>query len=94
MNRGNLQVTLNLADNSEVEISCFIQVVNPDDEDEVHNKVMDTISDYLDKYDNSFVYGEAELHFENYAMYKVVFGHSEGEDKWGMGAAGENVTLH
>jgi len=94
MNRGNLQVTLNLVDDSEVEISCFIQVTNPDDEEEVHNKVMDAIGDYLDKYDNSLVYGEAELYFENYAMYKVVFGHSEGEDTWGMETEEREVTLH
>lgn len=94
MNRGNLQVTLNLADDSEVEISCFIQVTNPDDEEEVHDKVMDAIGDYIDQYDNSLIDGEAELYFENSVMYKVFFGREEGKEAWEAATAEVKVTLH
>ena len=95
MNRGNLQVTLNLADDSEIEISCFIQVKNPNDGEEVHDKVMDAISDYIEQYDNILVDGDAEIYFGDSIMYMIAFGRMEGEDEtWGIATAEGTITLH
>lgn len=95
MNRGNLQVILNLADESEIEISCFIQVKDPNDGEEVHDKVMEAVSDYIEKYDNILVDGEAEIYFGDSIMYMIAFGRMEGEeDVWGIATAEGTITLH
>ena len=87
MNRGNLQVTLNLADDSEIEISCFIQVKDPNDGEEVH--------DYIEQYDNILVDGDAEIYFGDSIMYMIAFGRMEGEDEtWGIATAEGTITLH
>ena len=87
MNRGSLEVTLYMVDETEVKISCFIQVADPDDGEEVHDSAMDAITDYIEEYD--------EIYFGDSVMYLIAFGRVEGEeDKWGIATAEGTVTLH
>ena len=95
MNRGNLQVKLNLIDDTEIDISCFVQVQNPNDGEEVHECVMDAITDYIERYDNMLVDGEAEIYFGDSIMYIIGFSRMEGdEETWGIAPAEGTITLH
>ena len=94
MNRGKLMVKLYLYDESEIDISCFIQVSDPNDGEEVHEKVMDAVADYIEEYDNRLVDGEAEIYFGDEVMYLIAFGRAEGEDEWALATAEGTVTLH
>ena len=95
MNRGSLEVTLYMTDDTEVKISCFIQVVDPDDGEEVHDSGMDAITDDIEEYDEKLIDGEAEIYFGDSIMYLIAFGRVEGEDdKWGIATAEGTVTLH
>tara|TARA_R110000796_G_scaffold121300_1_gene235461 strand:+ start:132 stop:419 length:288 start_codon:yes stop_codon:yes gene_type:complete len=95
MNRGSLEVTLYMVDETEVKISCFIQVADPDDGEEVHDSAMDAITDYIEEYDEKLIDGEAEIYFGDSVMYLIAFGRVEGEeDKWGIATAEGTVTLH
>ena len=95
MNRGNLQVKLNLIDDTEIDISCFVQVQDPSDGQEVHDCVMDAITDYIERYDNMLVDGEAEIYFGDSIMYVIGFSRMEGEEEtWGIATAEGTITLH
>jgi len=50
MNRGNLEIKLNLINDEEVDMSCFIQVMDPHDGQEVQDRVMEFVSECVEKY--------------------------------------------
>ena len=88
-------MTLNLIDDTEIDISCFVQVNDPNDGEEVHECVMEAITDYIERYDNMLVDGEAEIYFGDSIMYIIGFSRMEGDEgTWGIATAEGTITLH
>tara|TARA_Y100000114_G_C11754698_1_gene326256 strand:+ start:1013 stop:1300 length:288 start_codon:yes stop_codon:yes gene_type:complete len=95
MNRGNLEIKLNLINDEEVDMSCFIQVMDPRDGQEVQDRVMEFVSECVEKYHNVIVDGHLTISFGNiYYIIGFVKG-NEGQEEWTMELGEEqNITIH
>ena len=75
MNRGEIKLTVNFTDHTKIDVCCFVNVVDPEDKEEIIDVIMGAFDAVVeDKSDTSLLNGSAEIEFfEGLLVYRVNF---------------------
>ena len=92
MNRGEIKLTVNFADHSTIDVNCFVNVVDPNDKEEIIDVIMGAFDVVVeDNNDTQLLNGVAKIEFfEGLLIYRISFEDVMEKGRWDW----SKETLH